>query len=78
MKEKNITIKIEGANQGQWSNFLLELNLMKKAWKPYGVDITLKAPGIKNIILWGTRNNDYTRPNRQVSQRLQQNKRPRA
>jgi len=77
MKEKNITIKIEGANQGQWSNFLLELNLMKKAWKPYGVDITLKAPGIKNIILWGTRNNDYTRPNRQVSQRLQQNKRSR-
>ena len=74
MKEKNITIKIEGANQGQWSNFLLELNLMKKAWKPYGVDITLKAPGIKNIILWGTRTNDYTRPNRQVSQRLQQNK----
>ena len=77
MKEKNITIKIEGANQGQWSNFLLELNLMKKAWKPYGVDITLKAPGIKNIILWGPRNNDYTRPNRQVSQRLQQNKRSR-
>ena len=77
MKEKNITIKIEGANQGQWSNFLLELNLMKKAWKPYGVDITLKEPGIKNIILWGTRNNDYTRPNRQVSQRLQQNKRSR-
>ena len=77
MKEKNITIKIEGANQGQWSNFLLELNLMKKAWKSYGVDITLKAPGIKNIILWGTRNNDYTRPNRQVSQRLQQNKRSR-
>ena len=44
MKEKNITIKIEGANQGQWSNFLLELNLMKKAWKSYGVDITFKAP----------------------------------
>ena len=77
MKEKNITIKIEGANQGQWSNFLLELNLMKKAWKSYGVDITLKAPGIKNIILWGARTNDYTRPNRQVSQRLQQNKRSR-
>ena len=78
MKEKIITIKVDGASQGQWSNFLLELNLMKKAWKPYGVDLTLKASGIKNIIAWGTRTNDYIRPNRQVSQRLQQNKRPRA
>jgi|TARA_R100001015_G_scaffold16005_1_gene7901 hypothetical protein len=78
MKEKIITIKVDGASQGQWSNLLLELNLMKKAWKPYGVDLTLKASGIKNIIAWGTRTNDYIRPNRQVSQRLQQNKRPRA
>ena len=26
-------------HQGQWSNLLLELNLMKKAWKSYGVDM---------------------------------------
>ena len=26
---------------------------MKKAWRPFGVDMTLKAPGIKNIIEWG-------------------------
>jgi|TARA_R100001015_G_C4608016_1_gene163174 hypothetical protein len=77
MKEKNITIKINGASQGQWSSLLLELNLIKKAWKPYGVNIDLKATGLKNIIAWGTRTNDYSRPNRQNSKRLQQNKRSR-
>ena len=52
MKEKIITIKVDGAAQGQWSNLLLELNIMKKAWRPFGVNINLKAPGIKNIIEW--------------------------
>jgi hypothetical protein len=47
MKEKIITIKVDGASQGQWSNLLLELNLIRKAWKAYGVNISLKAPGIK-------------------------------
>ena len=65
MKEKTITIKVDGTNPGQWSNLLLELNIMKKAWRSFGVDIDLKAPGIKSIIEWGTRNNDYIRPTRQ-------------
>ena len=50
MKEKIITIKPKGISQKQWASFLLELNLMKKAWRPYGVDVEIKAPGIKNII----------------------------
>ena len=54
MKEKIITIKVNGASQGQWSNLLLELNLVRKAWKTYGVDLSLKAPGLKNAIEWGT------------------------
>ena len=75
MKEKTITITVDGTNQGQWSNLLLELNLMKKAWRSFGVDITLKAPGIKNIIEWGTRNNDYIRPTRRNSNQVQQKQR---
>ena len=35
MKDKIITIKVDGAAQGQWSSLLLELNLMKQAWKSY-------------------------------------------
>tara|TARA_R100001082_G_scaffold51932_1_gene28320 strand:+ start:125 stop:331 length:207 start_codon:yes stop_codon:yes gene_type:complete len=58
MKEKIITIKVNGALQGQWSHLLLELNLMKKAWKSFGVDINMKAPGLKNVLTHGTRVND--------------------
>ncbi len=76
MKEKIITIKVDGASQGQWSNLLLELNLIRKAWKTYGVDMSLKAPGLKNAIEWGTRVNDYTRPSRRPGKRVQPNKRP--
>jgi hypothetical protein len=39
MKEKIITIKPKDINQKQWSIFLLELNLMKRAWKSYGVKV---------------------------------------
>ena len=58
MKEKTITLKVDGAAQGQWSSILLELNLMKRAWKSYGVDINMKAPGLKNVLTHGTRVND--------------------
>ena len=58
MKEKIITIKVNGAAQGQWSSLLLELNLMKQAWRSYGVDINMKASGLKNVLNYGTRVND--------------------
>ena len=67
MKDKIITIKVDGAAQGQWSSLLLELNLMKQAWKSYGVDITLKAPGLKSILNHGTKVNDDTKKNRRSS-----------
>ena len=62
MKEKIITINPKGITQKQYSNFLLELNLMKQAWKPYGVNVEIKAPGLKNIIKSGdqsTRSEEY-------------------
>ena len=55
---KTVTLNVEGISQGQWSTFLLELNLMKKAWKPYGVDIILKASGLRNVINHGTKVHD--------------------
>ena len=54
-KDKVIKIIPKCVTQKQWINLLLELNLMRKAWKPYGVDITIQAPGIKKTILWGTK-----------------------
>ena len=67
MKDKIITLKIDGALQGQWSSLLLELNLMKQAWKSYGVDINLRAPGLKSILNHGTKVNDDTKKNRRSS-----------
>jgi len=58
MKEKIITLKVEDAAPGQWSSLLLELNLMKQAWKSYGVNINMKAPGLKNVLNHGTKVHD--------------------
>ena len=54
MKEKIITLTPKGISQKQWSSFLLELNLMKKAWKPFGVNVEIKASGLRNVLKWGT------------------------
>jgi|TARA_B100000242_G_C42959000_1_gene444749 hypothetical protein len=64
MKEKIVTLKIDGAAQGQWASLLLELNLIKKAWKPYGVNINMRAPGLKNVLNHGTKVHDDTKRNR--------------
>ena len=71
---KTVTLNVDGISQGQWSTFLLELNLMKKAWKSYGVNVNLKAHSIKKIIEKGT---SVNAPGRN-SKRVQQNKRPKA
>ena len=55
MKDKSITITPKGITQKQFTNLVLELNIMRKAWKPYGVDIDIKAPGTRKIIMWGNK-----------------------
>ena len=54
---KKLTISSKNISQKQWSNLILELNLMKAAWKPYA-ELDIQAPGIKKIIAWGTSNYD--------------------
>ena len=61
MKEKVITIKPKGISAKQYSSLLLELNLVKKAWRPYGVDLQLSAPGLKSTLTWGTSVNDKSK-----------------
>ena len=55
---KKATITVKGASIKQWSDLMLELNLIKKAWRPYGVTINIQTPGIKKILAWGTRKYD--------------------
>jgi hypothetical protein len=51
---KKLTITSKDISQKQWSQLVLELNLMKKAWSSYA-KIELQGPGIKKIIAFGTR-----------------------
>ena len=55
---KKATITAKGASTKQWSDLMLELNLMKKSWHRYGVTITIKTPEIKRILSWGTKRYD--------------------
>ena len=64
MKDKTITLKMKDINQKQYATLLLELNIVRKAWKSFGVDIQLSAPGLKKIINWGTRNYGYDEKDR--------------
>ena len=66
MKEKTITIKTNEISQRQYSTLLLELNIMKRQWKSYGVDIQLSAHSLKKIIALGTSNGSDTTKRRTV------------
>ena len=57
MKEKKITITSKDISQKQFSNLLLELNLIKKQWNKFA-KLEIQAPGIKRILAWGTTNYD--------------------
>ena len=55
---KKATVTAKGASTKQWADLMLELNLMKKAWRRYGVTLDIQSPGINKIISWGTRRYD--------------------
>jgi hypothetical protein len=57
MKEKKLTITSKDISKKQWSNLILELNLIKKSWAPYAT-LDMQGPGVKKIIAHGTRNFD--------------------
>ena len=57
MKDKSINLKIKNITQKQWSNLIIELNLVRQAWKPFA-KIELHALGLKKIINQGQRRHD--------------------
>ena len=54
---KTLTITSKNINKKQWSNLILELNLVKKAWSSYAT-LELQGTGVRKIIAHGTRNFD--------------------
>ena len=50
---KKVTITSNNITHKQWSSLLLELNLIRRAWKPYAI-LKIDAPGINKIVTSGT------------------------
>ena len=57
MRERKLTISSRNITTKQWTNLLIELNLIKEAWKPYA-KIEIQAPGLKKIIAFGRKTGD--------------------
>ena len=53
-KEKKIILKTKGFSVKQYQTLILELNLIKKAWKRFGGTIDIQAKGAERIINWGS------------------------
>ena len=73
MKDKSINLKIKNITQKQWSNLIIELNLVAQSWWPYGPVIKMKAHNLDRILTWGRKTND-DREDRESSSTLEQNK----
>ena len=59
MKEKKVIITAKGISQKQWSTLILELNIMRKAWRPFA-ELEIHAPKVDSIISRGTSNKSLT------------------
>ena len=55
---KEVHIKVSNISEKQWANLLLELNLVKAAWKRFGPDIIIKARNFEKIVKWGQKNGE--------------------
>ena len=54
---KKVIISSKNISSKQWSDLILELNLICKAWQPYA-KLELSALGISKIITAGTKKYD--------------------
>ena len=73
MKDREINIKVTNITPKQWTNLVIELNLMAESWKPYGPKIKLKTRNFDRIIKWGRNTNETARKNRRSGSKLESN-----
>ena len=73
MKDREINIKVTNITPKQWTNLVIELNLMSEAWKPYGPKIKLKTRNFDRIIKWGRSRNEPVGKNRRSCSKLESN-----
>jgi hypothetical protein len=58
---RKITLKTKGLTSKQYSTLVLELDVMSKSWKKFGVNISIVAEGAERIINWGNKSHDDIR-----------------
>ena len=51
---KKVTITSKNITAKQWTNLMLELNLIKKQWHKYA-DLEIQGTGLKKILAFGTK-----------------------
>jgi len=54
---RKVIISSDNISPKQWSVLLLELNIMKQAWKPFA-NLEVHGKEFKKVIKWGTRRYD--------------------
>jgi len=54
---RKVTISSDNISPKQWSALLLELNIMKAAWRPFA-KLEVHGKEFKKVIKWGTRKYD--------------------
>jgi len=57
---KKLTISSENISPKQWSLLLIELNMIKEAWRPFA-RLNIKTPGFEKIIKWGKKRHDESK-----------------
>ena len=55
VKNREIKIEVTNITRKQWANFIIELNLIKEAWKSFGPQINITTKDFDKIIKWGKR-----------------------
>ena len=50
---KEVHIKVSNISLKQWTDLLLELNLVKSSWRRFGPDLRIKAKNFDKIVKWG-------------------------
>ena len=55
---KEVKIKVSNISNRQWVNLLLELNLVKDAWRRFGPELNIRATNLDKIIRWGRKKHD--------------------
>jgi hypothetical protein len=61
MKEREINIKVTNITHKQWTNLLIELNLVKDSWRRFGPHMDIKAMNFDRIIRWGKKRHDESK-----------------